>query len=149
MESGIIARVGFGRVDLAIVIVYLVGITVIGILAGYRRDASSEQFFLAGKSLHWPMIGAALFTANISTIRFVGLSTSGFSEGLAVGNFEWMASFCLIILALIFIPFYFHTKINTLPEFCDEGRRVHGSTSDGGRLISSHVHSVLYSALRR
>jgi SSS family solute:Na+ symporter len=105
--------------DLAIVFIYLIGIMIVGIAAGYRRHASSEQFFLAGKSLKWPMIGAALFTANISTIHLVGLSASGFSEGIVVGNFEWMASFCLIVLGLIFVPFYLRTRINTLPEFLE------------------------------
>jgi SSS family solute:Na+ symporter len=110
----------FARIDMVIVFVYLIGIMIIGILAGYRKGASSEQFFLAGKSLKWPMIGAALFTANISTIHLVGLSASGFSEGIVVGNFEWMASFCLIVLGLIFVPFYLRTKINTLPEFLEK-----------------------------
>jgi SSS family solute:Na+ symporter len=115
----ILAQMGVTTIDLVIVVVYLIGIMIIGILAGYRKGASSEQFFLAGKSLKWPMIGAALFTANISTIHLVGLSASGFSEGLVVGNFEWMASFCLIFLGLIFVPFYLRTKINTLPEFLE------------------------------
>ncbi|MHC4483683.1 MAG: sodium:solute symporter family transporter [Planctomycetota bacterium] len=120
VAPSMIAQAGFGKIDLIIVIVYLVGIMVIGILAGYRKHATSEQFFLAGKSLRWPMIGAALFTANISTIHMVGLSASGFSEGVVVGNFEWMASFCLIVLSLIFVPFYMRTKINTLPEFLEK-----------------------------
>ena len=114
-----IAQARFGAVDLTIVVAYLIGIMAIGVLAGYRKNATSEQFFLAGKSLRWPMIGAALFTANISTIHLVGLSASGFSEGLVVGNFEWMASFCLIVLGLIFVPFYVRTAINTLPEFLE------------------------------
>jgi SSS family solute:Na+ symporter len=92
---------------------------ILGIAAGYRKKATSEQFFLAGKTLPWPMVGAALFTANISTIHLVGLSASGFSEGIVVGNFEWMASFCLIMLGLIFVPFYLRTKISTLPEFLE------------------------------
>jgi SSS family solute:Na+ symporter len=66
------------------------------------------------------MIGAALFTANISTIHLVGLSAAGFSEGIVVGNFEWMASFCLVVLALIFVPFYLRTNLTTLPEFLEK-----------------------------
>jgi len=107
-------------IDLVIVVVYLIGIMVIGIAAGYRKGASSEQFFLAGKSLKWPMIGAALFTANISTIHLVGLAADGYRIGIVVGNFEWMASFCLIVLGLIFVPFYLKSKINTLPEFLEK-----------------------------
>lgn len=114
-----LAQAEFGGIDLTIVVVYLIGIMVIGILAGYRKHTTSEQFFLAGKSLRWPMIGAALFTANISTIHLVGLSASGFSEGIVVGNFEWMAAFCLMILGLVFVPFYFRTAITTLPEFLE------------------------------
>ena len=95
-------------VDLIIILVYLVSIMIIGILVGYKKKASSEEFFLAGKSLRWPVIGAALFTANISTIHLVGLAADGYRIGLVVGNFEWMASFTLIILGLIFAPFYFN-----------------------------------------
>jgi len=54
------ASTGFGSVDLTVVAIYLIGIMVVGILAGYRKNTSSEQFFLAGKSLRWPIIGAAL-----------------------------------------------------------------------------------------
>ena len=103
-----------------IIVTYLIGIMTLGIWVGYRKSTSSTQFFLAGRSLKWPMIGAALFTANISTIHLVGLSASGFSEGIVVGNFEWMASFCLIVLGLIFVPFYLRTKISTLPEFLEK-----------------------------
>ena len=107
-------------VDLIIITGYLLGIMTIGIMVGYKKRASSEEFFLAGKSLRWPMIGAALFTANISTIHLVGLAADGYRIGLVVGNFEWMASFTLIILGLVFAPFYFRSKIGTLPEYLEK-----------------------------
>jgi len=119
MMPFVLAAARVTAIDTVIVWVYLIGIMVLGIAAGYRKQASSKQFFLAGKSLPWPMVGAALFTANISTIHLVGLSAAGFGEGLVVGNFEWMAAFCLIVLGLIFVPFYVRTKINTLPEFLE------------------------------
>ncbi len=106
--------------DIAIVIIYMVGIMAVGIVAGYRRNTSSQQFFLAGKSLRWPMIGAALFTANISTIHLVGLAADGYRIGFVVGNFEWMATFTLIVLGLVFVPFYLRSKIDTLPEFLEK-----------------------------
>jgi len=106
--------------DLVIIAIYLVGIVTVGIWAGYRKRASSEQFFLAGRSLRWPIIGAALFTANISTIHLVGLAADGYRVGLVVGNFEWMASFCLILLGLVFVPFYFRNRLDTLPEYLEK-----------------------------
>jgi SSS family solute:Na+ symporter len=79
-----------------------------------------QQYFLAGKSLGWFSIGAALFASNISTIHLVGLAAAGADVGMVMGNFEWMASFCLIILGLVFAPFYFKSRISTLPEFLEK-----------------------------
>ncbi|NTU51809.1 MAG: sodium/solute symporter, partial [Candidatus Aminicenantes bacterium] len=62
----------------------------------------------------------AMFAANISTIHLVGLAASGYSDGLVWGNFEWMATFTLVILGLVFVPFYFRSRISTLPEFLEK-----------------------------
>ena len=105
--------------DLIIIIVYLVGITAVGILATRRQKMTASIFFLAGRSLPWGMVGASLFASNISTIHLVGLAASGYNEGLVWGNFEWMAVFTLILLGLVFSPFYFKSKISTLPEFLE------------------------------
>ncbi|MHC4337476.1 MAG: sodium:solute symporter family transporter [Planctomycetota bacterium] len=114
------AQMTISRLDLVVIIAYLLGIMVIGIWVGFRRHATSQQYFLAGKSLGWFSIGAALFASNISTIHLVGLAASGAEVGLVIGNFEWMASFCLIILGLVFAPFYFKSRISTLPEFLEK-----------------------------
>jgi SSS family solute:Na+ symporter len=107
--------------DLAVVVAYLVGITAIGLWCSRRQTETSAGYFLAGRSLRWPAIGMALFATNISTVHLVGLASSGYSEGLVVGNFEWLAPFLLIILGLVFAPFYSRTRIATLPEYL-EGR---------------------------
>jgi SSS family solute:Na+ symporter len=106
--------------DLIIILVYLIGIVIVGLVSARKFRQSSREYFLAGKSLSWPVVGAALFAANISTIHLVGLAASGYNEGMVWGNFEWMATFTLIILGLVFAPFYFKTKISTLPEFLEK-----------------------------
>jgi solute:Na+ symporter, SSS family len=105
--------------DLVIIVAYLVGITTLGMLSVRRREVTGEVYFLAGRALPWSVVGAALFASNISAIHMVGLPESGFKFGLVVGNFEWMATFTLILLALVFAPFYFRSHISTLPEFLD------------------------------
>jgi SSS family solute:Na+ symporter len=107
-------------IDLVIIVAYLVGITAIGIFAGYRKDTTTSQLFLAGRSQSWPVIGISLFCANISSIHLVGLAADGYRVGMPVGNFEWGASFCLIILGLVFAPFYFRNKLSTLPEYVEK-----------------------------
>ncbi|NKB72400.1 MAG: sodium/solute symporter [Candidatus Latescibacteria bacterium] len=106
-------------IDLTIIGVYLVAITAIGLLVSRRQGQTSQGYFLAGRSLRWPMIGLALFATNISTVHLVGLASSGYGDGLVVGNFEWMAASCLILLGLIFAPFYFRNRISTLPEYLE------------------------------
>jgi len=106
--------------DLVVLLIYMVVIVLIGIRAGRNAGASSEGYFLANKSLMWPLIGASFFASNISTVHLVGLAESGFRDGIVWGNFEWFSVVELIILAFVFIPFYIHTRITTLPEFLEK-----------------------------
>jgi solute:Na+ symporter, SSS family len=106
-------------IDAIVIAVYLVGITAFGIKVGYQRKATSQQYFLANKSLGWFTVGAAVFTSNISTIHLVGYAAGGARDGLVIGNFEWMACYILILLALMFAPFYINSGVATLPEFME------------------------------
>ena len=106
--------------DTVVIVVYLAGIMLIGLLAVRRLTLTGEEYFLAGRSLRWPVVGSALFASNISTIHLVGLAESGYKHGLVIGNFEWMATFTLMLLALVFIPFYFKSRISTLPEYLEK-----------------------------
>jgi len=109
--------------DLGIIIAYFVIIIAIGCFAGYRQRRSSQggkDYFLAGGTLTWPMIGLALFSTNISTIHLVSQAQEGYMNGLACGNFEWMAPFTLIALSLFFAPFYIRSKVATLPDFLEK-----------------------------
>ncbi|MGQ9590233.1 MAG: sodium:solute symporter family transporter [Planctomycetota bacterium] len=107
--------------DGIIIASYLLGITAIGVVAGRRQRETSAGYFLASRTLRWPTVGLALFATNISTVHLIGLASSGFSDGMVIGNFEWLAPFLLILLGLVFAPFYFRTRISTLPEYV-EGR---------------------------
>ncbi|GEM_PF-28822 len=113
-------KVQLSTMDLIIVFGYLVGIIVLGCLAGTRRrQAKGTDYFLASKSLTWPMIGMALFATNISTIHLVSFAQNGFTSGLTYGNYEWMATFTLVILSLFFAPFYLRANVATLPDFLE------------------------------
>lgn len=101
---------------------YLVGIVGLGCWAGFRNRISSgvKGYFLAGRTLTWPVIGLALFSTNISTVHLVSLAQEGYKNGLAYGNFEWMAAFTLIALGLFFAPFYIRAQVSTLPQFLEK-----------------------------
>ncbi len=87
----------------------------------YRRkhnaDATSKDYFLAEGSLTWWAIGASLIASNISAEQFIGMSGQGYSMGLAISAYEWMAAATLVIVAVFFIPVYLKNKIFTMPQF--------------------------------
>ena len=106
--------------DLVIIVAYIIGIMVVGLMYANKKNQTSDGFFLASRGLKWPVVGAALFASNISTIHLIGLAAGGYSEGLVWGNFEWLATLTLILLGLVFAPIYFKTKVSTLPEFMEK-----------------------------
>ena len=119
-------------IDNLIILFYFVLIISIGIIVGVRRkNRTSDGFFLAGRSLNWLVIGAALFAANISTTHLVGLVAQGFEDGMVWGNFEWFAFPGLILLSLVFAPVYYRTRVATLPEFLEKRYGPHTRTMLG------------------
>jgi len=113
--------IAIGRIDIVVIAAYFAVILGLGVWAGLKRrgDTESAGYFLAGGTLTWPLIGMALFSTNISTIHLVSQAQEGYVNGLAYGNFEWMAPFLLITLSLFFAPFYFRSKVATLPDFLE------------------------------
>ena len=109
-------------VDSTIIVVYLLGIVAVGCYAGLkkRREGEANRYFLASHSLRWPAIGLALFTTNISCLHLVSLAQSGYDTGLVMGNYEWLAALPLVLLSLVFVPFYIRSKVATLPDFLEK-----------------------------
>ena len=90
-------------------------------VAGRKKDTheSSEGYFLAGRNVGWFVVGTALFASNIGSEHLVGLAGSGFGSGIAVGQFEVLASLILLILGWLFVPFYLKSGVYTMPEFLE------------------------------
>ncbi|MDA2925855.1 solute:sodium symporter family transporter [Acidobacteria bacterium AH-259-G07] len=85
-----------------------------------RKEETGEDFFLAGRSLYWPMIGLSLIAANISTEHFVGMSGQGAGiMGMAVASYEWIATITLVFVALFFLPKFLRSGIYTIPEYLE------------------------------
>ncbi len=85
-----------------------------------RREKTGEDFFLASRGLHWPLIGLSLIAANISTEHFVGMSGQGAgSAGMAVASYEWLAAICLVVVAIFFLPKFLSSGIFTIPEYLE------------------------------
>jgi SSS family solute:Na+ symporter len=108
-------------IDYAVFIFYFILISGYGYWIYSRKKnqgvSGSHDFFLAEGSLTWWAIGASLIASNISSEQFIAMSGNGFTVGIAVAAYEWIAAIALIIVAVWFIPIYLKNKIFTMPQF--------------------------------
>jgi SSS family solute:Na+ symporter len=85
-----------------------------------RREAGSEDFFLAGRGLTWPLIGLSIVAANISTEQMVGMAGSGAgAQGLAVSNWQLIGSIGIVLISFTLLPKFLRAGIYTMPEFLE------------------------------
>jgi len=84
-----------------------------------RREQTSAAFFLAGRSLLWPVVGASLFATNIGAEHLVGLSGDAYRYGLKAGAVELTTVFCLGFACAVLFPYYIRTRVFTIPEFLE------------------------------
>jgi SSS family solute:Na+ symporter len=88
-----------------------------------RRDAEGRHtpggYFLAGRNVGWWVVGASLFASNIGSEHLIGLAGTGAARGVAVAQFEVLASLVLLLLGWVFVPFYLRSGVFTMPEFLE------------------------------
>ena len=105
---------GLTAIDWSIFAVYAIVIVAVGLTVSRKNKASTEGYFLAGKSIPWWAVGASLIAANISAEQFIGMSGSGFVIGLGISAYEWMAAITLILVAKFFMPIFLSSSKNVL-----------------------------------
>ena len=104
-------------IDISVIVIYLVGIIIYGISKSKR--SSSEDYFLGGRTMTWPIVGIALFSANISSSTLVGLASDAYQTNINVYNYEWFAVVILIFFSIFFLPYYLKSGVYTMPEFLE------------------------------
>jgi len=104
--------------DWAVIAVYFGIIAFIAWWAG-RNQKDTTDYFLAGRNAGWFVIGASIFTSNIGSEHIVGLAGQGASTGMAMAHWE-LHAWVLIMLAYVFVPFYYRSGVYTIPEFLEK-----------------------------
>lgn len=122
--------------DWFVILLYFI---IIGVVAWWygRHQKDSVDYFLAGRSAGFVVIGASIFTSNIGSEHIVGLAGQGASTGMAMAHWE-LHAWVLILLSGFFVPFYYKAGVQTIPEFLE--RRFNARA----RTILSVVSLVAY-----
>jgi len=92
-------------VDIAILLVYLLGIVGIGLWVG-RKGRSSDQFMVAGRSLPGWAVGLSIFGTYVSSISFLALPGKAFSSNWNAFVFSLSIPFTAVLAVFYFMPFY-------------------------------------------
>jgi SSS family solute:Na+ symporter len=128
-------------IDWVVIALYFLLVFGIAIWATRRErtsQATSTGYFLAGRHAGWFIVGASLFASNIGAEHLVGLAGTGAASGVAVAQFEVLASLILLLLGWVFVPFYLKSGVFTMPEFLE--RRY----SKGARRYLAIVSIIAY-----
>lgn len=130
-----------GWIDYLVILLYFVAVFYIAWRVALREKSTRETstgYFLAGRNAGWFVVGASLFASNIGSEHLVGLAGTGADSGVAVAQFEILASLILLILGWVFVPFYLKSQVYTMPEFLE--RRY----SPGARAYLSWISIIGY-----
>ena len=112
----------FELVDYIVFVCYVLIIISIGLYVSRTKKGTqktSQDYFLASRSLKWWAIGASLIAANISAEHFIAMSGSGYRIGLGIAAYEWIAAIVLIIVGKYFLPLFLDKGIYTMPQFIE------------------------------
>ena len=121
--SEAISLSGFKSIDLIILVLYLVLLVSLGLFLSRNKggkEKSANDYFLAGNTLTWWAVGASLIAANISAEQFIGMSGTGFRDGIAIAAYEVMAAVTLVVIGKFLLPVMLDRKIFTIPQFLRE-----------------------------
>ena len=81
------------------------------------EEASSDGYFLGGRSLTAGVIAGSLLLTNLSTEQIVGLNGSAYQNGLSVMVWETLAALAMVVTAMFLLPKYLKGGLTTVPGF--------------------------------
>jgi SSS family solute:Na+ symporter len=104
-------------VDWLIMLVYFIFVLGIGFaLKRYMR--TSNDFFLAGRSIPAWVCGLAFISANLGAQEVIGMGASGAKYGIITSHFYWIGAIpAMLFVGLFMMPFYYGSKARSVPEY--------------------------------
>lgn len=138
-------KISLSNLDWFVGLFVLFGSLAIGLYLAYKAKAgeNSSNFFLGGRKMNWPIIGASLFATNIGAEHLVGLSGDSYRYGLSAGSVELTTGITLGFACAILFPYYLKNKIFTIPEFLELRYNKQARTFFSGLMLVISVMTKL------
>ena len=121
---------GLNRLDLAIIAVYLAGITLFG-LRFRKRQRSLRDYFLADRNIPWWAIALSIVAAETSTLTIISIPGLAYDSNLTFLQVVMGYVVGRVIIAYVLLPHYFRGDLYTAYELIERrfGRRLRSLTA--------------------
>jgi SSS family solute:Na+ symporter len=83
-----------------------------------RYMRTSNDFFLAGRSIPAWVCGLAFISTNLGAQEVIGMGASGAKYGIVTSHFYWIGAIpAMCFVGIFMMPFYYGSKARSVPEF--------------------------------
>ncbi len=106
----------FSIIDYSIVIIYLIGSVILGIISAGKQKTSSD-YFLGGKKLKWWMVGFSIVASETSTLTFISIPGLAYKSNMHFMQLVFGYFIGRLLVTLIFIPAYYKGEMETAYDF--------------------------------
>lgn len=110
----------FSPLNFVVLFVYLGGMLGIGVYLA-RRQKNTEDFFLAGRRMPWPIVAMSMYASLTSAVTYMGLPAAAYKENISLIVVAVVSPLVAPFLIWIFYPFYQRLRVTTSYEYI--GRR--------------------------
>ena len=110
--TSVIPEGGLSTADLVVIVLYLAAMMGMG-LAIARRQKSTDDFFLGGRSLPAWAVGISIFASLLSTITYLGMPGEMFRTGVAFLTRQLPIPLVLVVVWGLWIPFFMRLNMTS------------------------------------
>src|ERR1700710_1696781 len=104
-------------VDLAIIILYFVAVSGIGLYLR-RYTKTGEDFFLAGREMTAWVAGLSFLAANLGSLELMGWAAAAYQYGILATHWYWIGAIpAMLFLGIVMMPFYYISKTHSVPGY--------------------------------
>jgi solute:Na+ symporter, SSS family len=117
-ESETFSTMGLNKLDLAIIAIYLAGITLFG-LRFRKKQRTLRDYFLAGRDIPWWAIGLSIMAAETSTLTIISIPGLAYDTNLTFLQVVLGYLVGRIVISFVLLPHYFRGDLYTAYELIE------------------------------
>ncbi len=131
-------------VDVAVIVLYILGAAAVGVWASRRAGRSGDDYFLAGRSLPGWLVGISIVATTFAADTPLAISGMVASKGIAANWFWWSMGIAHVGMFLFWSRLWSRSGAVTDADFVE--RRYGGAAGRGLRSAKAVFFALLYNA---